>query len=46
VRSNGSKLWRFAYRFDGKLRELLHLARHAWHQIREDFEWLVDDEHD
>jgi HK97 gp10 family phage protein len=29
-----------------ELRELLHLVRHAWHQIREDFEWLVDDEHD
>jgi hypothetical protein len=27
-----------------ELRELLHLARHAWHQVKEDFEWLVEDE--
>jgi len=27
-----------------QLRELLHLARHAWHQIKEDFELLTNDD--
>ena len=29
-----------------QLRELLHLMRHAWHQVKEDFEILTERDDD